>query len=313
MGVGGLISLAVSVLGGGRRVTPRRDRQARAFVEVGRRVRRMHAVTRVALDVEFVERAAFQTSGPGGNSMNRPNAATLAVSSLAAGFSIGCAAPPADCGATSGKGGPAAVPAPHRLAGGAHVSRRLPRPGAGTLRVARARRRDRGVLGSQRRRPPSGAATVTAVSRGASLVSTAVLYQRLPTVIYGLADQGVGRARGSRRLVRTVLRATLFPLDVCKTQNETWHKIHGSARREAATPSCPKRPFTRTIDHNVNSGLSSVRLEPRARRRMQTSDASYRGLTTYQDIALLMGLPQSGNRMGKTEAGAVAGGEAGNG
>ena len=37
----------------------------------------------------------------------------------------------------------------------------------------------------------SGAATVTAVSRGASLVSTAVLYQRLPTVIYGLADQGV--------------------------------------------------------------------------------------------------------------------------
>ena len=37
----------------------------------------------------------------------------------------------------------------------------------------------------------SGAATVTAVSRGAALVSTAVLYQRLPTVIYGLADQGV--------------------------------------------------------------------------------------------------------------------------
>ena len=47
----------------------------------------MHAVTRVALDVEFVERAAFQTSGPEGNSMNRPNAAALAVSSLAAGFS----------------------------------------------------------------------------------------------------------------------------------------------------------------------------------------------------------------------------------
>ena len=37
----------------------------------------------------------------------------------------------------------------------------------------------------------SGAATVTASSRGASLVSPAVLYQRLPTVIYDLADQGV--------------------------------------------------------------------------------------------------------------------------
>ena len=37
----------------------------------------------------------------------------------------------------------------------------------------------------------SGAATVTASSRGASLVSPAVLYQRLPTVIYDLADRGV--------------------------------------------------------------------------------------------------------------------------
>ena len=34
----------------------------------------------------------------------------------------------------------------------------------------------------------SGAATVTASRRGASLVSPAVLYQRLPTVIYDLAD-----------------------------------------------------------------------------------------------------------------------------
>ena len=37
----------------------------------------------------------------------------------------------------------------------------------------------------------SGGATITAVGRGASLVSTAVLYQRLPTVVYGLAAQGV--------------------------------------------------------------------------------------------------------------------------
>ena len=43
-----------------------------------------------------------------------------------------------------------------QLAGGAHVSRRLPRPGTGTLRVARARRRDRGVLGSQHRRSHRG-------------------------------------------------------------------------------------------------------------------------------------------------------------
>ena len=66
--------------------------------------------------------------------MNRPNAAALAVSGLAAGFSIGCKRR-----RHVGRGGPAAVPAPHRLAGGAHVSRRLPRPGAGTLRAARAR------------------------------------------------------------------------------------------------------------------------------------------------------------------------------
>ena len=37
----------------------------------------------------------------------------------------------------------------------------------------------------------SGGATITAIGRGASLVSTAVLYQRLPTVVYGLADQDV--------------------------------------------------------------------------------------------------------------------------
>ena len=37
----------------------------------------------------------------------------------------------------------------------------------------------------------SGGATISAVGRGASLVSTAVLYQRLPTVVYGLAAQGI--------------------------------------------------------------------------------------------------------------------------
>ena len=37
----------------------------------------------------------------------------------------------------------------------------------------------------------SGGATITAVGRGASLVSTAVLYQTLPTVVYGLAAQDV--------------------------------------------------------------------------------------------------------------------------
>ena len=37
----------------------------------------------------------------------------------------------------------------------------------------------------------SGGATVIANSNGARLVSTAVLYPRLPTVIYGLAEQGV--------------------------------------------------------------------------------------------------------------------------
>ena len=37
----------------------------------------------------------------------------------------------------------------------------------------------------------SGGATITAIAGGASLVSTAVVYQRLPTVVYGLAGQGV--------------------------------------------------------------------------------------------------------------------------
>ena len=37
----------------------------------------------------------------------------------------------------------------------------------------------------------SGGATIRAISGGASLVSTAVLYQRLPTVVYGLAGQDV--------------------------------------------------------------------------------------------------------------------------
>ena len=37
----------------------------------------------------------------------------------------------------------------------------------------------------------SGGATITAIGRGAPLISTAVLYQRLPTVVYGLAAQEV--------------------------------------------------------------------------------------------------------------------------
>lgn len=37
----------------------------------------------------------------------------------------------------------------------------------------------------------SGGATITAIAGGASLVSTAVVYQRLPTVVYGLAGQDV--------------------------------------------------------------------------------------------------------------------------
>jgi len=37
----------------------------------------------------------------------------------------------------------------------------------------------------------AGGATTTAIGRGASLVSTAVLYQRLPTVVYGLAAQEI--------------------------------------------------------------------------------------------------------------------------
>ena len=60
----------------------------------------------------------------------------------------------------------------------------------GTGRRGRSSR-PRWPLAATRIATASGAATVTASSRGASLVSTAVLYQRLPTVIYGLADQGV--------------------------------------------------------------------------------------------------------------------------
>ena len=71
-----------------------------------------------------------------------------------------------------------------RVGGGRRVTPAAP-AGAGVLRGRG------GPRAATRIATASGAATVTASSRGASLVSTAVLYQRLPTVIYGLADQGV--------------------------------------------------------------------------------------------------------------------------
>ena len=134
--------------------------------------------------------------------MNRPSAAALAVSSLAAGFSIGCGAPPADSGAASAREGLQPFQLlidwqvePTYL--GVYLARErghfealgldveiVESSGANAAAAAVA-------AGSYPIGTASGAATVTAVSRGASLVSTAVLYQRLPTVIYGLADQGV--------------------------------------------------------------------------------------------------------------------------
>ena len=134
--------------------------------------------------------------------MNLPNAAALAVSGLAAGFSIGCGAPPADSGATSAREGLQPFQLlidwqvePTYL--GVYLARErghferlgldveiVESSGANAAAAAVA-------AGSYPIGTASGAATVTAVSRGASLVSTAVLYQRLPTVIYGLADQGV--------------------------------------------------------------------------------------------------------------------------
>ena len=47
------------------------------------------------------------------------------------------------------------------------------------------------AAGRYRMATASGGATVTAVGRGAPLVSTAVIYQELPTVVYGLAAQDV--------------------------------------------------------------------------------------------------------------------------
>ena len=129
--------------------------------------------------------------------MNRPNAAALAVSGLAAGFSIGCGA-----GATSAGEGLQ----PFQLLIDWQVE-----PTYLGVYLARERghfeplgldSRDRGVLGSQRRSCRRGRGQLPDRDRirrgdrhrrqpGASLVSTAVLYQRLPTVIYGLVDQGV--------------------------------------------------------------------------------------------------------------------------
>ena len=134
--------------------------------------------------------------------MNRPNAAPLAVWGLAAGFSIGCGAPPVDSGATSARESLQPFQLlidwqvePTYL--GIYLARErghferlgldveiVESSGANAAAAAVA-------AGSYPIGTASGAATVTAVSRGASLVSIAVLYQRLPTVIYGLADQGV--------------------------------------------------------------------------------------------------------------------------
>ena len=134
--------------------------------------------------------------------MNRPNAAALAVSGLAAGFSIGGGAPPADSGAMSAGEGLQPFQLfidwqvePTYL--GVYLARERGHfeplgldveivKSSGANAAAAAVAAGNCPIGTA-----SGAATITAVSRGASLVSTAVLYQRLPTVIYGLADQGV--------------------------------------------------------------------------------------------------------------------------
>ena len=187
--------------------------------------------------------------------MNRPNAAALAVSSLAAGFSIGCGAPSAETGATAAADGLQPFQLlidwqvePTYL--GVYLARErghfeslgldveiVESSGANAAAAAVA-------AGSYPIGTASGAATVTAVSRGASLVSTAVLYQRLPTVIYGLADQGVDAPADLLMTTPGCSEGRVTPTDVAAPSVSCRVGAAGPAgdRGRSGRPRAPGRP-----------------------------------------------------------------------
>ena len=103
----------------------------------------------------------------------------------------------------------------------------------------------------------SGGATVIANSNGARLVSTAVLYPRLPTVIYGLAEQGV-RAPGD--LIGK--KVGVYAESINKNEFEAFLKIVGIAAEDIELVSIRGPDIPMLLDGQADAVLHYFEMSP---------------------------------------------------
>lgn len=103
----------------------------------------------------------------------------------------------------------------------------------------------------------SGGATVIASSNGARLVSTTVLYPRLPTVIYGLAAQGV-HAPGD--LVRK--KVGVYEQSINKNEFEAFLKLTGIAANDVELVSISGPDIPILLDGQVDAVLHYFEMSP---------------------------------------------------
>ena len=103
----------------------------------------------------------------------------------------------------------------------------------------------------------SGGATVIASSNGARLVSTAVLYPRLPTVIYGLAAQGV-HAPGD--LVRK--KVGVYEQSINKNEFEAFLKLTGIAANDVELVSISGPDIPILLDGQADAVLHYFEMSP---------------------------------------------------
>ena len=103
----------------------------------------------------------------------------------------------------------------------------------------------------------SGGATVIANSNGARLVSTAVLYPRLPTVIYGLAEQGV-RAPGD--LIGK--KVGVYAESINTNEFEAFLKIVGIAAEDIELVSIRGPDIPMLLDGHADAVLHYFEMSP---------------------------------------------------
>lgn len=103
----------------------------------------------------------------------------------------------------------------------------------------------------------SGGATVIASSNGARLLSTAVIYQRLPTVIYGLAEQGINTPADLAGK-----KVGIYAQSITKNEFEAFLKINGVPTEDVETVSISGPDLPLILSGQADAVLNYFELSP---------------------------------------------------